>query len=73
MSTVAEIEAVLPTLSSEELRRVKAVLHRVQNSHLPENSWMELAGCLSGEADELNRIERVVKAEFEHVDPTHWQ
>jgi len=30
MSTLAEIEAVLPTLSTEDLMRVEAALHRVQ-------------------------------------------
>src|SRR5882672_3667027 len=30
MSTVAEIEAALPSLSAEELARVEATLHRVQ-------------------------------------------
>ena len=31
MSTVAEIEAALPELSAEELRRVEALLHRLQS------------------------------------------
>lgn len=31
MSTVAEIEAALPELSAEELRRVEAVLRRLQS------------------------------------------
>lgn len=31
MSTVAEIEAALPSLSSEELARVEAMLHRIQH------------------------------------------
>lgn len=31
MSTLAEIEAALPELSAEELRRVEALLHRLQN------------------------------------------
>jgi hypothetical protein len=30
MSTVTEIEAALPTLSAEELRRIEAAVHRVQ-------------------------------------------
>ncbi|HYR58744.1 MAG TPA: hypothetical protein VEO95_08955 [Chthoniobacteraceae bacterium] len=30
MSTVSEIEAALPTLSPEELRRLEAAVHRVQ-------------------------------------------
>lgn len=32
MSTVAEIEAVLPNLSAEDLLRVEAALHRLQRS-----------------------------------------
>jgi hypothetical protein len=35
--------------------------------------WMELAGCLKGEADELRRIERVIAEEFERVDPEDWR
>ena len=31
MNTLAEIEAVLPTLSPEELARVEAVLHRLRH------------------------------------------
>ncbi len=32
MSTVADIEAVLPKLSAEDLLRVEAALHRLQRS-----------------------------------------
>jgi hypothetical protein len=35
--------------------------------------WMELAGCCKGESDELREIERVIAAEFEHINPADWQ
>jgi hypothetical protein len=73
MSTVTDIEAALPTLSSEELRHVEAVLRRIQSGRSSERPWMELAGCLSGEAEELSRIGRMVKEEFERVDPEDWR
>ena len=33
--------------------------------------WMELAGCLKGEAEEFRRIGRIIADEFERVDPEH--
>ena len=35
--------------------------------------WMELAGCLAGEARELARIGRVMDAEFEGINPGDWR
>jgi hypothetical protein len=35
--------------------------------------WMELAGCLKEEAEELRRIDRVIADEFEGVNPADWQ
>ena len=40
MSTLAEIEAALPELSAEELRRVEAVLRRLQ-SRLSETASVQ--------------------------------
>lgn len=36
MSTLAEIEAALPTLSSEELARIEAALRRLRHQHSVE-------------------------------------
>ena len=35
--------------------------------------WMELAGCLAGEAQELGRIGRVMDTEFERINPEDWR
>ena len=35
--------------------------------------WMELAGCLAGEAEELRRIDAAVAAEFKRVNPDDWR
>lgn len=35
--------------------------------------WMELAGCLAGEAEELRHINGVVADEFERVNPDDWR
>lgn len=73
MSTVSQIESILSTLSAEDLRRVEASLRRIQNARSENVSWMELAGCLAGESEELRRIERVVEEEFEQVEPANWR
>lgn len=73
MSTLAEIEAALPTLSADELRRIDAVLGQLQRQRSSAKPWMELAGFLSGEAEELHRIAGVVKQDFERVDPNDWR
>ncbi len=36
-----------------------------------DKPWMELAGCISGEREEFERINRVVE-EFERVNPEEW-
>jgi hypothetical protein len=35
--------------------------------------WMELAGCLKDEVEELRRIDRIIADEFEGVDPEDWR
>ncbi len=35
--------------------------------------WMELAGCLKNEAEELHRIDKVIADEFGRVDPEDWR
>jgi hypothetical protein len=73
VSTVAEIEAALPTLSAEELTRVAAALNRLQGDHVVEpRTWMELAGCLARDKEELQRIDRLIEAEFEQINPNDW-
>lgn len=73
MSTLAEIEAALPTLSAEELRRIEILLGQLQRQRSIAKPWMQLAGSLSGEAEELHRIARVVEREFERVEPDDWR
>jgi hypothetical protein len=73
MSTVSEIEAALPKLSADELRQVEASLRRIQVQRSGEAPWMELAGCLAGEREELQSIGRVIREEFEGVNHAEWQ
>ena len=40
---------------------------------MPSKPWMELAGCLAGESEELRRIRGVVEDEFEHINPEDWR
>jgi hypothetical protein len=35
--------------------------------------WMELAGCLKGEAKELRRIDGIIAEEFGRVNPEDWR
>ena len=49
MSTVAEIEAALPELSPEELRRVEVLLHQLQqrqSTALPKNPRLQALDAL---------------------------
>lgn len=45
--------------------------------HLPPSPaarpWMELAGSVKGESEELRRIEQVIVAEFEVINPEEWR
>jgi hypothetical protein len=34
---------------------------------------MELAGCFKHEAEELQRIDGVIAAEFERINPEEWR
>ena len=45
----------------------------VDEAPLTAKPWMELAGCLAGESDELRRIGGVVEEEFEHINPEDWR
>ena len=73
MSTVSEIQAALPKLSADELRLVEASLRQVQVERSAPGPWMELAGCLAGEREELQNIGQVIRKEFERVDHADWQ
>ena len=35
--------------------------------------WMELAGCLKDEAEELRRIDKIIADEFGRADPEDWR
>ena len=35
--------------------------------------WMELAGCLAGEAESLREVGNAVDAEFERINPEDWR
>ena len=35
--------------------------------------WMELAGCLAGEAEALREMGDAVDAEFERINPEDWR
>lgn len=78
MSTLAEIERAVPQLTSAELAQLEQFVREFRSKQggaglLPSKPWMALAGCLAGEADELHRIDSVVEAEFETVDPADWR
>jgi hypothetical protein len=35
--------------------------------------WMELAGCMKGEGNELRRIDEVIEGEFEQINTEDWR
>jgi hypothetical protein len=78
MSTLAEIEAAVPQLTPAELAELERFVREIRSRQTGAASartkpWMELAGCLAGESDELRRLDAVVDAEFETVNPADWR
>ncbi|MEQ1860348.1 MAG: hypothetical protein ABMA13_10460 [Chthoniobacteraceae bacterium] len=78
MSTLAEIEKAVPQLTATELAELERFVREMrvkQAGAVPAlaRPWMELAGCLAGESDELRRVDRLVEAEFESVNPDDWR
>ncbi|RYD54578.1 MAG: hypothetical protein EOP83_22040 [Verrucomicrobiaceae bacterium] len=63
----------MPKLSADELRQVEASLRQLQVQRSGEGPWMELAGCLADEREELQSIGRVIREEFEGVNHADWQ
>ena len=45
----------------------------VDEAPMAPKPWMELAGCLAGEAEKLRRIEGVVEDEFGRINPEDWR
>jgi hypothetical protein len=79
MSTVTEIEAALPTLSSEDLCRVEAAVHRAQRKKretpLPQNPDAPLfrdLDSLIGVWREDAEFDAAIRA-FEQVDEAMWK
>ena len=63
--------SLLPLPGLHRRYRVAAENGRVIVDEAPAGTapWMELAGCLAGEAEELRRIDGAVADEFERVYP----
>ena len=78
MSTLAEIEMAVPQLTASELAELERFVRDIRAKQAgaapsPGRPWMELAGCFAGESDELRRVDRLVEAEFESVNPDDWR
>ena len=84
MSTILEADetgtlhlpaSMLPHPGPHRRYRVATESGHVVVDEVPATAklWMELAGCLAGEAAELRRIEGVVKGEFERINPEDWR
>jgi hypothetical protein len=78
VSTLAEIERAVPQLTAAELAELEHFVRAFRSKQQGAGSsavrpWMELAGCLAGESEELRRVDAVIEAEFETVDPTDWR
>lgn len=84
MSTILEADetgtlhlppSLLPQPGPHRRYRVAAEDGKViVDEAIPQGApWMELAGCLAGEAEELRRIDGVVAVEFEQVNPDDWR
>ena len=79
MSTVTEIEAALPMLSSEDLRRIEAAVHRVQRQQR-EAPGHEDTGAprfrdldsLIGSWHEDAEFDAAIRA-FEQADEAMWK
>ncbi len=76
MSTVTEIEAALPTLSAEELRRIEAAVHRAQHQQRsPAGSGAPKfhdLDSLIGSWREDAEFDAAIRA-FEQVDEAMWK
>ena len=85
MSTILEADetgmlhlppSLLPQPGPHRRYRVAAENGQVVVDEAPTGAarpWMELAGCLKDEAEELRRIDRIIADEFERVDPEAWR
>ncbi len=84
MSTILEADetgtlhlpaAMLPHPGPHRRYRVASESGQVVVDEAPANEkpWMELAGCLAGESEELHRIEGVVAEEFGRINPEDWK
>jgi hypothetical protein len=67
--------SLLPHPGPHRRYRVAAESGQVVVDEAPASPkpWMELAGCLADESEELRRIGRVVKDEFERINPEDWR
>ncbi len=84
MSTILESDetgtlhlppSLLPQPGPHRRYRVAAENGHVIVDEVPVASkpWMELAGCLAGEAEELRRIGGVIEGEFGRINPEDWR
>lgn len=67
--------SLLPHPGPHRQYRVAAESGQVVVDEVPTTSkpWMELAGCLAAESEELRRIDRTVEEEFESINPEDWR
>ena len=67
--------ALLPEPGPHRRYRVAAENGQVVVDQAPPGTapWMELAGCLAGEAEELRRLDGAIADEFERVNSDDWQ
>jgi mRNA degradation ribonuclease J1/J2 len=78
MSTVSEIEAALPTLSSEDLRRIETAVHRAQRQqreapvHDTSAPRFHDLDSLIGVWREDAEFDAAIRA-FEQVDEAMWK
>ena len=84
MSTILEADesgalrlppSLLPHPGPHRRYRVAAESGQMIVDEAPASAkpWMELAGCLAHESEELHRIDRVVEDEFERINPEDWR
>jgi hypothetical protein len=68
VATLAEIEAILPTLSPDELARVEALLHRLGYNHHSDarfdgRSWSASPAETNAELDQIDRLPPLLSPE----------
>jgi hypothetical protein len=85
MSTIVEADetgtlhlppSLLPQPRPHQRYRVATANGQVTVAEAPgliARPWMELAGSVKGESKELRRIEQVIAAEFEVINPEDWR